>query len=164
MIVELIAIWAAAQPVPVGCDVLLTRAESRPVLRRIYRSPRPLTLPRRRVARAHVRCQRRPISRRLMARYRQRWSRWRRGHYWLLEFGRLPAWDRAWARSTSWCESRNDPTAHGGPHHGAFQFTLRTAWAAGFRVDPHLTSWHEQAVRAVRWMHVAGRGQWPVCG
>lgn len=95
-----------------------------------------------------------------MARYRQRWSRWRRGHYWPLEYQRLRASDRAWAEAVSWCESRNDPTAHGGPHHGAFQFRLATAQAASFKGDPHLVSWHEQAVRSVRWMYVSGASQW----
>lgn len=164
MMALLVAVSIASAPLPAGCDLAYTRRQARSVIHRIYRSPQPLTLPRRRIARAHVRCLRRPVSRRLMARYRHRWSAWRRAHYWLLEFERLPVGDQAWARSTSWCEARMDPTAHGGPHHGAFQFLLSTAAAAGFPGDPHVASWHEQAVRAVRWMHIAGRGQWPVCG
>lgn len=168
----LVAVSIAVAPLPAGCDVAYTRNQARPVIHAIYRSAAPLTLPRRRIARAHVRCLRRPVSRRLMARYRHRWSRWRRTHYWLLEFERLPAGDQAWAEATSHCETRQwwpDKRAQaraniGNGYWGAFQFTPGTWYAAGGKQPAYLTSWHEQAVRAVRWMHAEGASHWPVCG
>lgn len=76
--------------------------------------------------------------------------------------------DKRWARSTSECESGQDPNIHndGGEYHGAFQF-LKSTWDAAPMSkgsDPHKHSWKIQAVVAVKWMHKAGKGQWPVCG
>jgi len=85
---------------------------------------------------------------------------------WRIRFNKLPAWSQAWARSTSSCESHMNPAAHNptGLYHGAFQFLLSTWWSAGGTGDPHLHSWHYQAVVAVRWMYAHGDEQWPVCG
>ena len=50
--------------------------------------------------------------------------------------------------------------------HGAFQF-LKSTWQAAPMSkgkDPHPYSWKTQAVVAVKWMHKAGKNQWPVCG
>ena len=76
--------------------------------------------------------------------------------------------DKRWARTTSECESGQDPDIHndGGEYHGAFQF-LKSTWQAAPMSkgkDPHPLSWKTQAVVAVKWMHKAGKGQWPVCG
>ena len=93
--------------------------------------------------------------------------RWRHSyaHRWRIAFNRLPAGDRAWAWSTGACESGNNPATNtGNGFHGAFQFVLSTWHAAGGSGIPEQHSWHYQAVIAVRWMHIAGRGQWPVCG
>jgi hypothetical protein len=96
---------------------------------------------------------------------RKRRQAWARRHPWQHRWNNLAQWERNWLRSTAWCESRNNPrTNTGNGYYGLTQFTASTAWAAGFRKLPHLTSWHEQAVRSVWWMHRAGAGQWPVCG
>ena len=76
--------------------------------------------------------------------------------------------DRRWARKTSECEANRDPDIHspGGDYHGAFQF-LKSTWQAAPMSkgkDPHRHTWKVQAVVAVKWMHKAGKGQWPVCG
>jgi hypothetical protein len=76
--------------------------------------------------------------------------------------------DRRWARRTSECESGQDPDIHnsGGEYHGAFQF-LKSTWQAAPMSkgkDPHPLTWKTQAVVAVKWMHKAGKDQWPVCG
>ena len=67
--------------------------------------------------------------------------------------------------STSACESGMNPAAAtGNGFYGAFQFLPATWAAAGGTGMPNQHSWHYQAVIAVRWMHVAGASQWPVCG
>jgi hypothetical protein len=76
--------------------------------------------------------------------------------------------DRRWARNTSECESGHDHNIHspGGDYHGAFQF-LKSTWQAAPMSkgeDPHVHTWKTQAVVAVKWMHRAGKDQWPVCG
>jgi membrane-bound lytic murein transglycosylase MltF len=108
-------------------------------------------------------CRTRECDARVLRRKRQR--AWARRHPWQYRFNRLAAWERSWVRSTAWCESHNNPrTSTGNGYYGLLQFSWPTAQAAGFRTYPHLTSWHEQAVRGVWWMRRAGRGQWPVCG
>ena len=97
---------------------------------------------------------------------RSHW-RWRHAYAqrWVIVFNRLPSWDRAWAYSTGACESGNNPATNtGNSYFGAFQFLPSTWWAAGGTGYPHQHSWHFQAVVAVRWMHRAGAGQWPICG
>ncbi len=87
------------------------------------------------------------------------------GSKWKIEFNKLPASDQAWARSTSSCESGMNPSTNtGNGFLGAFQFLQSTWSAAGGTGSPTQHSWEYQAVIAVRWMHVAGAGQWPVCG
>lgn len=113
-----------------------------------------------------VRCAALPAGKAAM---RKEWRRDRKKHdqrfYWRLAYDRLSASDKAWARSTSLCESGGNPrTNTGNGFYGAFQFTASTAYAAGFKKLPHLCSYYEQAVRAVHWRNVAGAGQWPVCG
>lgn len=76
--------------------------------------------------------------------------------------------DRRWARRTSECESGQDPNIHspGRDYHGAFQF-LKSTWQSAPMSkgdDPHRYRWKIQAVVAVKWMHKAGKDQWPVCG
>jgi hypothetical protein len=76
--------------------------------------------------------------------------------------------DKRWARKTSECEAGRDPNIHspGKDYHGAFQF-LKSTWQnapMSKGTDPHRYSWKLQAVVAVKWMHKAGRDQWPVCG
>lgn len=105
-------------------------------------------------------------SRRAYRWQRQARARFRARHHWRWAFYRMPGYEQAWAWSTSSCESGYDPGAHdpSGTYHGAFQFSLETAAAAGFAGDPHVTSWHEQAVRAIRWKWRTSDEQWPVCG
>lgn len=82
----------------------------------------------------------------------------------------VSAADRAWYRATARCESHNDPWINtGNGFYGAVQW-LPATWraATGYRYSsrdlPIYHGRHEQAVVGVRWMHRAGRGQWPVCG
>lgn len=90
---------------------------------------------------------------------------WKLGHPWEYRWHHLLLADRVWLRVTANCESHNDPATNtGNGFYGLVQFTLATARAAGFTVRPDRASWHEQAVRAVRWMHVSSKSQWPVCG
>jgi hypothetical protein len=73
--------------------------------------------------------------------------------------------DRQWYRSTARCESGNDPWINtGNGYFGAVQWLPSTWQAAGGTGLPIHHGRHEQGVRGVRWMHRAGRGQWPVCG
>lgn len=84
---------------------------------------------------------------------------------WVIVFKRLPSSDQAWALNTGACESGNNASTNtGNGFHGAFQFVYSTWVAAGGTGSPTDHSWHYQAVVAVRWMHIAGAGQWPVCG
>jgi hypothetical protein len=102
-----------------------------------------------------------------LARYAAAQRRWRASynHVWPIRYNRLSAGDRAWAVNTGACESGNNPATNtGNGFYGLLQFTLPTARAAGFTRRPDLTSWHEQATRAVWWMHKTSPGQWPVCG
>jgi hypothetical protein len=97
----------------------------------------------------------------------RRWWAWRHEYAqrWVIVFNRLPSWDRAWAWSTGACESGNNPATNtGNGYHGAHQWLISTWHAAGGTGLPEQHSWYYQAVIAVRWMHVAGTGQWPVCG
>jgi hypothetical protein len=92
-------------------------------------------------------------------------AHWVKHHRWQHRWNQLAREDRVWLRVTAHCESGNN--AHksaGNGFYGLLQFTLPTATAAGFAVRPDRASWHEQAVRAVGWMHRAGKAQWPVCG
>lgn len=85
---------------------------------------------------------------------------------WKARWNALDAADRAWALGTASCESGMDPHA-ASPYgdHGAMQFKDSTAAAAGFEpADARMHPLYEQLVRAVWWMHKAGKGQWPVCG
>ena len=84
------------------------------------------------------------------------------------EWDSFPSKDKRWARNTSECEANQDPNVHspGNDYHGAFQF-LKSTWQQAPMSkgdDPHRLSWKVQAVVAVKWMHKAGKDQWPVCG
>jgi hypothetical protein len=84
------------------------------------------------------------------------------------EWNSFSAKDRKWAHNTSECESGEDPNIHSpnGDYHGAFQF-LKSTWQNAPMspgADPHRYTWKTQAVVAVKWMHKAGKDQWPVCG
>jgi hypothetical protein len=89
----------------------------------------------------------------------------RKRHPWVYAFEALSEADQAWAIATGSCESGNVATTDtGNGFLGAFQWVLSTWWAAGGSGSPTEATWHEQAVRAVRWRNIAGAGQWPVCG
>lgn len=79
----------------------------------------------------------------------------------------LSAADKAWARSTSSCES-DYPSQHdsSGTFHGGFQFMLSTWQSAPLSPggDPHYYPWTTQAVVAVALKNQDGAGHWPVCG
>lgn len=108
----------------------------------------------------------RPKAHRAHELARNHWA-WRHAYAqrWVIVFNRLPSYDRAWAYSTGACESGNNPATNtGNGFYGAFQFVMSTWYAAGGTGSPTAHSWHYQAVIAVRWMHRAGAGQWPVCG
>ena len=92
----------------------------------------------------------------------------RTGDRYIQEWKSFSRKDRKWARKTSECEAGQDPSIHspGKEYHGAFQF-LKSTWQAAPMSkgkDPHVHTWKTQAVVAVKWMHKAGKGQWPVCG
>ncbi len=92
----------------------------------------------------------------------------RGGKRYAAEWNTLSAKDRKWAHRTSECESGENPTIHNpsGDYHGAFQF-LKSTWKQAPMspgADPHRYTWKTQAVVAVKWMHKAGKDQWPVCG
>lgn len=91
-------------------------------------------------------------------------ARWIRLHYWEHEFSKLPAAGRAWARSTSSCESGNRQIAREGGFLSYFQWVLSTWHMAGGSGNPENVGWYEQAVRAWRWHVKVPRGQWPNCG
>lgn len=89
----------------------------------------------------------------------------RHEHYWVKRFRAFPMYWQRWAHATSWCEARHRANTNtGNGFYGAFQYTLQTAWVAGFRRRPDLTTWHEQGVRSVRYAMRYGTGAWPVCG
>ena len=137
-------------------------------LDRLLQNHRPMSPRRHELARHLRRCTTTRDARRRVNRRARTLRAWRRSypHRWPIAFNRLEPWEQSWARSTSSCESGMNPAAHNpsGIYHGAFQFLLSTWWAAGGTGDPHQHSWAYQAVVAVRWLHVAGAGQWPVCG
>ena len=140
---------------------------ARPALRRLLANHRPMTPARETHARHLSRCLTTRDARKRAHRQLRRLRAWRRSyaHRWPIAFNRLAPWERAWAYSTGACESGNNPATNtGNGYHGAFQFLLSTWAAAGGTGIPEQHSWAYQAVIAVRWMHVAGAGQWPVCG
>lgn len=72
---------------------------------------------------------------------------------------------RAWLARTRACESGGRySTSTGNGFFGAYQFTVRSWYAAGGRGMPHLAGRREQDYRAVRLLHIQGPGAWPVCG
>lgn len=156
---------AGAAVRPSGCPRTYTREMFHSAARSAYRRP---VVPARKLVtvRRIVRCQRRDVSRRIVRRSLRRYrAKHARRFYWQLTFARLSPGDQSWAISTGACESGNDPTTNtGNGFLGAFQWVLSTWHAAGGSGSPVYASWHEQAVRAVRWRNIAGRGQWPVCG
>lgn len=93
------------------------------------------------------------------------------GCRWFRAWKRLSAYDRRWAIAISSCEVRAvwpdlDRAAgfdSSNGFYGAFQFVLSTWHKAGGSSSPTDASWHEQAVRAVRWRNRAGTMQWPAC-
>lgn len=92
-------------------------------------------------------------------------SQKRHQHFWVHRFNAQPSYWRSWAWLTGNCESRNRANTNtGNGFYGAFQFTLQTAWAAGFHRRPDLTTWHEQALRSIRYAQAHGTSAWPVCG
>lgn len=72
---------------------------------------------------------------------------------------------RGWLYSTRMCESGGRyGISTGNGFYGAYQFTLQSWAAVGGRGMPHLNAPLEQDYRAVRLLHLQGRGAWPVCG
>lgn len=72
---------------------------------------------------------------------------------------------RSWLRSTRMCESGGRYAINtGNGFYGAYQFTLSSWRYVGGRGWPHHARRLEQDYRAVRLLHVQGRGAWPVCG
>jgi hypothetical protein len=100
-------------------------------------------------------------------RYAKTLRLWRKSYpqVWAIRFHRLSAADQGWARSTSSCEAGMNPATNtGNGFEGAFQFLNSTWHSAGGVGHAYQTTWEHQAVIAVNWRNVAGRGQWPVCG
>lgn len=132
------------------------------------RTHEPLTRQRGRRVWRYANCAPTQQQARSRAHYVRQLRHWRKkyAHVWPIKYNRLPAGDRAWAESTSSCESGMNPKATdpSGIYLGAFQFLLSTWHSAGGTGDPRQHSWFYQAVVAVRWMHGHGAGQWPVCG
>lgn len=125
----------------------------------------PLTPKRMRRARHFVKCVKTTQDHAFMRHRLGYWRAWRHSHRWRIRFAAEPSYEQQWAVNTGACESGNDPTKHSpNGDHGAMQFKLATAYSAGFKEDPHMTTIWEQYVRAIRWKHIAGSGQWPVCG
>lgn len=134
---------------------------------RLLKNHRPLTPQTKRAVRGFVRCQETRAKARSVQKHVRWLRRWRMRyeHRWPIVFNRLPASDRAWAVATSTCEAHMNPATNtGNGFYGAFQFMVGTWHSAGGTGYPNQHSWHYQAVIAVRWMHIAGAGQWPVCG
>lgn len=72
---------------------------------------------------------------------------------------------RPWLRRVRWCESTNRyGVSTGNGFYGAYQFTVRSWHWVGGHGYPHHAEAAEQDYRAVRLLHVQGRGAWPVCG
>jgi hypothetical protein len=83
----------------------------------------------------------------------------------LAHWRRVAAPYRGWLAQVRQCESGgNYRTATGNGFWGAYQFTLSSWRAVGGSGYPHLASPAEQDYRAVRLLHVQGRGAWPNCG
>jgi hypothetical protein len=97
------------------------------------------------------RCDRR-MERRARAKTNRRWYRFTAPY-------------RGWLASTRSCESGGNYYINtGNGFYGAYQFTLQSWAAVGGRGMPHNARPLEQDYRAVRLLHVQGRGAWPVCG
>lgn len=80
---------------------------------------------------------------------------------WKQAWRNLPSDTRRYVLAVEWCETRRrNIHSPDGVHHGRLQFNLNTAWAAGFKRDPHLTSRFQQRVRAVRFARRHGWGHW----
>lgn len=160
---------AAKKKLRNGCERLYPQRRFYTYTKRRYRTRLHVTRGQQRYIKRMARCQHSDRKERWAWSKRAR-LRARRAYLWVWQrrFERLASGDRSWAYSTGSCESGNDPTEHDDAtertYHGAFQFSMATASSAGFTADPHTRSWAEQAVRSVRWMHVAGKSQWPVCG
>jgi hypothetical protein len=89
---------------------------------------------------------------------------WRQRTYWVRQFSRLSLYDRTWAIRIGECESGNAPTTDtGNGFLGSHQWVLSTWHMAGGSGSPVDASWHEQAVRAVRWRNRTSTTQWPAC-
>jgi hypothetical protein len=84
--------------------------------------------------------------------------------FWDRKYSELSSSDRRWLYPTRRCESDDGRDEHGGGlYHGRYQYSLSTAWSAGYTMDPHLVYPHEDDVRTVRWRNRAGSSQWPRC-
>jgi hypothetical protein len=72
---------------------------------------------------------------------------------------------RPWLRRVRQCESGGAYTTNtGNGFFGAYQFTISSWRAVGGWGWPHRASHLHQDYRAVRLLHLQGRGAWPVCG
>lgn len=134
---------------------------------RLLKNHRPLTPKTKRAVRQTWLCTTTQAKARAVLRHIKRLRSWRESypHRWPIAFNRLPSSDRAWAISTSTCESGMNPATNtGNGFYGAFQFVLSTWYAAGGRGMPNQHSWHYQAVIAIGLMEREGAGHWPNCG
>jgi hypothetical protein len=96
---------------------------------------------------------------------RCRTHRCRHKVYWDRKYRELSASDKRWLYLLRSCETTDGADEHdpSWSYHGRYQFSLQTAWSAGFTLDPHAVYNHEEDVRTVRWRNRAGSGQWPNC-
>ena len=110
-------------------------------------------------------CDQRALSRRQRRRVQARHKAQVRAERHAAKMRRVVAPYRAWLASTRACESHGRyATATGNGFWGAYQFTLSSWRAAGGVGMPHHASRLEQDYRAVRLLHIQGRGAWPNCG
>jgi transglycosylase-like protein len=118
-------------------------------------APEPATRERR-FRTPHKGCQTHKCERRVIKKMRAKTNR-----RWL----RYTAPYRGWLRSTRMCESGGNYSINtGNGFYGAYQFTISSWYAVGGWGMPHNARPLEQDYRAVRLLHVQGRGAWPVCG
>jgi len=166
-----LALAAVAPATPhwkdVGCDHGHPSKVAYAQTTKLLRNHVPLTPQRGRRVQHYRACTTTKAKSRAVGRHIRKLRAWRSSyaHRWPIAYNRLPAYDRAWAESTSSCEAGMNPATNtGNGFYGAFQFMVGTWHSAGGTGLPSQHSWAYQAVIAVRWMHVAGAGQWPVCG
>jgi len=150
-----------------GCSHGHSVAQSKRAIRQVMRSPQRVTKRKGRKVYHYANCSRSQRIETAMRTAIKRYKVWRRSYSvsWKFKWQLLPQVAKNWTRSTSYCESKHDPTTNtGNGFYGAFQWVPKTWYAAGGDRKPHRASWHHQAVLAWYWHLGNPRGQWPVCG